>query len=329
MQIIEDRSRRLTPYWRDQAVVRSRLLRLFPRHAASHGLVDDALHLPLHLRQGPSEETAWLRPPPAAPPLIPNTGPRLGSRMNVTVAPHIGAAVLVGPRRDRDIHAGGACRNERTFAGDVIDDTLPSRPRDSFAITSSPDLPYEYIRNRGRSSDLGTDADPGIILESIDGTLERLGLDFVEIMYGLMRLGAVLGCLWSADVCAEEPASATYRSVPPPNDRIHEYVERDVRVTTAVPSAQEAQDLPPRRLADRQGDDDHHQDGTERHTGGRRPRRAPSQRACHFHVAPRIAHAGHPRRRARGQTAAPKHGSNTVGHGIQSSHDRQWRENRR
>ena len=67
IQILE-RSRRLTPYWRDQAVVRERLLRLFPRHAASHGLVDDALDLPSRLRHGCQPAAAWLAPrPPAAP----------------------------------------------------------------------------------------------------------------------------------------------------------------------------------------------------------------------------------------------------------------------
>jgi len=41
LHVIEDRSDRLTPYWRDQALVRERLLRLFPRHAVRHALIDE------------------------------------------------------------------------------------------------------------------------------------------------------------------------------------------------------------------------------------------------------------------------------------------------
>ncbi|WP_242469314.1 formylglycine-generating enzyme family protein [Rhabdochromatium marinum] len=51
LQIIEDHSRRLVPYWQDQALVAHELARLVPRHAVVHAIVDDALTLPLRLRQ--------------------------------------------------------------------------------------------------------------------------------------------------------------------------------------------------------------------------------------------------------------------------------------
>jgi hypothetical protein len=55
--------------------------------------------------------------------------------------------------------------------------------RESFVIASSPDLPYRFEPGQGPSADLGTGANPALIARSIDGTLERLGLDAVDIFY--------------------------------------------------------------------------------------------------------------------------------------------------
>ena len=69
-------------------------------------------------------------------------------------------------------------RNQERHLGDVF----RNRARDSFVIGTSPDLPYDYGRG-GRSLDLGLDADPDLILESMEGSLRRLKLDFVDIYY--------------------------------------------------------------------------------------------------------------------------------------------------
>jgi predicted aldo/keto reductase-like oxidoreductase len=74
-------------------------------------------------------------------------------------------------------------RNHERLLGEVFRD----RPRDSFVIGTSPDLPYEF-GGRDRSLDLGLDADPDLILESIEGSLERLKLEFVDI-YWLCSIG--------------------------------------------------------------------------------------------------------------------------------------------
>lgn len=74
-------------------------------------------------------------------------------------------------------------RNHERILGEVFQD----RPRDSFVIGTSPDLPYEF-GGRDRSLDLGLDADPNLILESIEGSLERLKLEFVDI-YWLCSIG--------------------------------------------------------------------------------------------------------------------------------------------
>jgi predicted aldo/keto reductase-like oxidoreductase len=57
------------------------------------------------------------------------------------------------------------------------------RPRSSFVVGTSPDLPYPYGRFRGRSYDLGTQVDPGLIRRSIEGSLQRLQLEYVDIYY--------------------------------------------------------------------------------------------------------------------------------------------------
>jgi predicted aldo/keto reductase-like oxidoreductase len=69
-------------------------------------------------------------------------------------------------------------RNHERLLGKVFRD----RPRDSFVLGTSPDLPYEF-RGGDRSLDLGLNADPGLILESMEGSLRRLNLDFVDIYY--------------------------------------------------------------------------------------------------------------------------------------------------
>ncbi len=69
-------------------------------------------------------------------------------------------------------------RNHERRLGDVFE----GRPRDSFVIGTSPDLPYEF-GGGDRSLDLGLKAEPGLILESIEGSLKRLKLEYVDIYY--------------------------------------------------------------------------------------------------------------------------------------------------
>jgi len=69
-------------------------------------------------------------------------------------------------------------RNHERILGDVFRD----RPRDSFVIGTSPDLPYEF-GGGDRSLDLGLSADPDLILKSMEGSLRRLKLDYVDIYY--------------------------------------------------------------------------------------------------------------------------------------------------
>jgi predicted aldo/keto reductase-like oxidoreductase len=69
-------------------------------------------------------------------------------------------------------------RNHERILGDVFQD----RPRDSFVIGTSPDLHYEF-GSGDRSMDLGLNADPDLILQSIEGSLRRLKLEYIDIYY--------------------------------------------------------------------------------------------------------------------------------------------------
>ena len=65
----------------------------------------------------------------------------------------------------------------------LLGEALKGRPRDSFVIGTSPDLPYEFDGRRDRSRDLGKNVDPGRIFTSIDESLRRLGLEHIDIYY--------------------------------------------------------------------------------------------------------------------------------------------------
>jgi len=76
-------------------------------------------------------------------------------------------------------------KNHERLLGQVF----RGRPRDSFVVATSPDLPYQYFPGRGRSRDLGLGTDPKLIEISLDGSLERLQVDAVDIFY-LCSVGA-------------------------------------------------------------------------------------------------------------------------------------------
>jgi predicted aldo/keto reductase-like oxidoreductase len=65
----------------------------------------------------------------------------------------------------------------------LLGEVFKGRPRDSFVVATSPDLPYEYDRKRDRSRGLDKKADPNRILFSMEESLRRLGLDYVDIYY--------------------------------------------------------------------------------------------------------------------------------------------------
>lgn len=81
----------------------------------------------------------------------------------------------------RYIHtsAGYAEKQHETLLGEVF----KNRPRSSFAVGTSPDLPYRYGRFRGRSFDLGTGVEPELIDRSLEDSLRRLQVDHVDIYF--------------------------------------------------------------------------------------------------------------------------------------------------
>jgi predicted aldo/keto reductase-like oxidoreductase len=65
----------------------------------------------------------------------------------------------------------------------ILADVFKDRPRDSFVIGTSPDLPYKVAKGGNPSEDLGKNVDPKGISESLEKSLRRLGLDYVDIYY--------------------------------------------------------------------------------------------------------------------------------------------------
>jgi aryl-alcohol dehydrogenase-like predicted oxidoreductase len=82
--------------------------------------------------------------------------------------------------------SGYSERNHERLLGEA----LKNVPRDSYVIASCPDLPYSSERRNGRSLDLGTKVDPRLIAESLEGSLTRLGLEYIDIYY-LASVGSV------------------------------------------------------------------------------------------------------------------------------------------
>ena len=93
---------------------------------------------------------------------------RTGLRLPVVSMGSIYAANLARSALDEGIvyihtSSGYSERRHETLMGKVFED----RPRDSFVIATSPDLPYRHLPGRGRSLDVGTRARPEAIVESI------------------------------------------------------------------------------------------------------------------------------------------------------------------
>ncbi len=65
----------------------------------------------------------------------------------------------------------------------MLGEALRGRPRESFVIGSSPDLPYRFERGQPHSADVGRAVDPAGIAASLEGSLTRLGLDAIDIYY--------------------------------------------------------------------------------------------------------------------------------------------------
>lgn len=96
--------------------------------------------------------------------------------------------------------SGYSERNHERLLGNVF----RNRPRDSFVIGTSPDFPYDFGTG-DRSSDLGFRADPDLIVESIEGSLKRLKLDYVDIYY-LLSIGR-------AETVSYEPYMRAYEQL--------------------------------------------------------------------------------------------------------------------
>jgi len=65
----------------------------------------------------------------------------------------------------------------------LLGKALSPFPRDSFVVATNADVPYREGKVGGLSMDVGTGIDPRRIVESLEGSLQRLRLDHVDIYY--------------------------------------------------------------------------------------------------------------------------------------------------
>jgi hypothetical protein len=79
------------------------------------------------------------------------------------------------------IHTSGSYADQNHER--MLSRVFRGRPRDSFLVGSSPDLPEYRFYGSGPSEDLGTKADPASIAPFLEGSLQRLGLDHIDIYY--------------------------------------------------------------------------------------------------------------------------------------------------
>ena len=78
------------------------------------------------------------------------------------------------------IHTSGSYADQNHER--MLNRVFRGRPRDSFIVGSSPDQPYR-VEHGTLSEDLGTHADPAAIEASLNGSLERLGLETIDVYY--------------------------------------------------------------------------------------------------------------------------------------------------
>jgi hypothetical protein len=75
-----------------------------------------------------------------------------------------------------------------------------------------------------------------------DNMAQQAGRPMISRALKLVFLSCAV-CLWAAGIHAQDNIPFKGKQVPPPNDRLHVQTERDLRVTTAVPSAEETREI--------------------------------------------------------------------------------------
>jgi predicted aldo/keto reductase-like oxidoreductase len=108
------------------------------------------------------------------------------------------AVNLVQAARDEGIvyfhSSGGYAEGEHER---LLGKALKPFPRDSYVVGTCADVPYERGKGGGATLDVGTGVDPKRIVESLEDSLKRLGLDYLDIYY--------FGSVGSRDPVFHEP----------------------------------------------------------------------------------------------------------------------------
>ena len=123
------------------------------------------------------------RPPRSGTPALRTLG-RTGLKLPVVSLGSAYEAGIVSAALDagiRYVHTSGSYADQNHER--MLSRVFRGRPRDSFVVGSSPDLPEYRFYGSGPSEDLGTKADPSSMAPFLEGRLKRLGLDHIDIYY--------------------------------------------------------------------------------------------------------------------------------------------------
>jgi len=122
-------------------------------------------------------------PTAATPPSSRRTLGRTGLTLPVVGIGSVGEMALVRRALEEGlkyVHTSSSYseRNHEIMLGGA----LKGLARDAFVLGTSPDLPARWARD-GLSMDVGIEVDPSLIAKSMEASLQRLGLDHVDIYY--------------------------------------------------------------------------------------------------------------------------------------------------
>ena len=117
-------------------------------------------------------------------PLVTRTLGRTGLKLPIVSIGSAYEAGLVSAALDAGltyVHTSGSYADQNHER--MLSRIFRGRPRDSFAVGSSPDFPEYKFEGGGLSEDLGTRSDPSTVAAFCDGSLQRLGLSHLDIYF--------------------------------------------------------------------------------------------------------------------------------------------------
>ena len=117
-------------------------------------------------------------------PLVTRTLGRTGLKLPVVSIGSAYEAGLVSAALDAGltyVHTSGSYADQNHER--MLNRVFRGRPRESFVVGSSPDFPEYRFSGGGPSEDLGTRSDAATVAPFLEGSLQRLGVGYLDIYY--------------------------------------------------------------------------------------------------------------------------------------------------